>query len=651
MSLFGTGRKEGITAVLVLMALVVVQHAPAVWDGGDRDAAHPFVEGLLQAGAAFREGGWPTWNATVGVDGTFRAQGVDRFYPLYWPMALGLATLAWTTVAHAALASVLSYRMLRALAASRYSAFLGAGLFSMGWFLTCAFGAPREAFAACWLPWIVTCAWNLLFPRRRAPSAVLLGLACTMPFLTGGLATAWMGVALGALCVLAGLLRIDRADRRTTALHALAAGSFTFFCTAPLWSPWLAASGSAPRIGGTEPLPVAGLLGLAVPDLFGESGVAVTAPIAAMRAEAQVSAFALYPGALVLMVALLGLLRPKRTWIPLFWICVVGLALVLSIEHPLTRALHRALPDLGAHPAAPLAVFHLGVVILVALGLENFFDAPRARPLALPIVATSMLVGSATVAAALVSGTAASLLAELDVPDRDAWIGRAHAVAPRVLLAGAALASVFLAWQRLGVLRLKRLVAILALGEVLILGMARHADRADFQQTVAQRVEAPGRDPQTLLGAAPPGSAIQPSAQASPSFATSYRTLDRRPTAAEVRSQSTLLVEAPDVGFGSSTAIVETLAPGSARRSLTFEPAPTTRLLLVPSHHDEGWEARTDRGTADVYRAHRTLMAVAIPAEATRVDLVYREPGLARGLALAAFGVVLALGLLVCQRR
>ncbi|MGA0870843.1 MAG: hypothetical protein ACO3UM_18090, partial [Planctomycetota bacterium] len=125
--------------------------------------------GLRPAGAAVRAGGWPTWNATVGVDGTFRAQGVDRFYPLYWPMALGLATLAWTTVAHAALASVLSYRMLRALAASRYSAFLGAGLFSMGWFLTCAFGAPREAFAACWLPWIVTCAWNLLFPRRRAP--------------------------------------------------------------------------------------------------------------------------------------------------------------------------------------------------------------------------------------------------------------------------------------------------------------------------------------------------------------------------------------------------------------------------------------------------------------------------------------------------
>ncbi len=648
MSLFGTGRKEGIAAVLVLIALVFVQHAPSCWWGAAGESTTvPFVRGLTQAGLAFRDGGWPAWNEAAGLGASFRESGVPLLYPPFWPVALGWLDLAWLCAMHAALACTLAYRMLRALSASRYSAFVGAGLYGLGWFLTCAWDAPQEAFAACWLPWIVTCAWNLLFPRRRAPSAVLLGLALVIPFLTGGVVTAWLGVALGTLCILVGLLRIDRIDRQPTALYAAAAGTIAVCGTAPVWGPWMATSGARPISAADGPIPVLGLLGLLSPDLFGEGGRPVTPAVADAREEAALSAFALYPGTLVLLIALLGFLRPKRTWIPLFWICITGLALVLSIEHPLTAGVHRAAPLLASHPAAPLALFHLGVVVLVALGLENFFDAPRARPLALPVAGSAMVVAAAVSAAALTLGHEGTL-SDLGVLRAGDWLADVRHASPRVLLAASALAITFLAWQRLGVLRLKRLVAVLAVGEVLILGLATHAQRVRaVEQTAALRVAA--QEP--WLGAAPPGSATAASTPRGASFVTGSRTLDRRPTAAEVRSEPDALIEAPHGDWEPSTAPVDVDRSSPNSKTLVFAPEEHTRLLLVSTTHHAGWQATTDRGPAPVLRADRSLQAVRVPAGATEVKLVYREPGLVAGIALAAFGSVLALGLLAFGRR
>ncbi|MDA0374861.1 MAG: hypothetical protein O2865_13840 [Planctomycetota bacterium] len=648
MSLFGTGRKEGIGAVLVLIALVIVQHAPSWWGVGAGETGSPFVQGLEQAAAAVRAGSWPSWNPLSGDGSRFAASGVARFYPPYWPLAFGWTTLAWICVAHAALAAALTYRMLRALAASRYSAFLGGGLYAMGWFLTCAWSSPREAFAACWLPWIVTCAWNLLFPRRRATSAVLLGAALTAPFLTGGTATAALGVALGGLCVVAGLFRIDRVDRGPTVAAAASALALAFLFTAPLWVPWLSAGAQASPTTADGPIPIAGLLGLASPDLFGESGSSVPDAIRAARDGAPDVAFALYPGGLVFLVALLGLLRPKRTWIPLFWICVAGLALVLVIEHPLTRAVHVVAPFLTEHPAAPLAVFHLGVVVLLALGLENFFDAPRARPLALPTASVTLLllVGAAT--ATLLLADPATLTAS-EGPEE--WLDRMRLTAPRVLMATAALALVFLTWQRHGVLRLKQLVAVLALGEVLILGLAHHAKSSPLARSAAGAPLA-GSEP-IEPGAAPPGSGPADPYGGSPRFAFVERTrdLDHRPTIAEVRASRDVLVEGSTSGCVPSRGLVEVVTDRPDRTVLRFEPANEPRLLLLRRTHDVGWVARDGRGEAALLRADRTHAAVVIPAGADSLSLTYREPGLALGLALAAFGSVLALGLLTFRRR
>jgi hypothetical protein len=645
LSLFGTGRKEGIGAVLVLIALVIVQHAPAWWGAATNDASDPFVLGLMEAGAAFREGGWPTWNHLAGDGAPFHTVGVSRFYPPYWPLALGWLPLAAVQTAHAALACVLAYRMLRALAASRYSAFVGAGLYGMGWFMTCALATPEEAFAACWLPWIVTCSWNLLFPRRRATSAVLLSAAVAIPFLTGGSATAWLGAALAALCILAGLLRIDRIDRRPTALHAAAAAGLAILFAAPVWLPtWASEAGHpAPSEGG--PIPVAGLLGLFSPDLFGESGANVPVTVAQARNEATDAAFALYPGALVLLIALLGFLRPKRTWIPLFWICITGLALVLTIDHPLTLAVHRLAPVLGRHPAASLAVFHLGVVVLLALGLENFFDAPRARPHAVPVAAASLLLGALAIGSILLLGTP-QLPGRLDL---DAWLEHATTVTPRALIAAGTLALVFASWQRLGVLRLKRLVAVLALGEVLILGAAHSAQRTLATEVASATPEADA----PLIGAAPPGGT-----QTRPSdtrrgfeFATRYRTLDRRPTPSEVRVSRDLLVESESSAWDPSTEAVEVLSVTPHTAQVQFEPASAPRLLVVRSTYAAGWTARTNQGPTRVLRADRSHQAIPVPAGADTLRLTYREPGLALGLALAASSVVFALGLLLFRRR
>ena len=207
--------------------------------------------------------------------------------------------------------------------------------------------------------------------RRRSGGAC----RCTT---TAAAVTAAASAASPATAVAAAASAAPLATAVAAAASALA---LAFLFTAPLWVPWLSAAAQASPTTADGPIPIAGLLGLASPDLFGESGSSVPDAIRAARDGAPDVAFALYPGGLVFLVALLGLLRPKRTWIPLFWICVAGLALVLVIEHPLTRAVHVVAPFLTEHPAAPLAVFHLGMVVLLALGLEHFSAAPSARPL------------------------------------------------------------------------------------------------------------------------------------------------------------------------------------------------------------------------------------------------------------------------------
>jgi len=79
--------------------------------------------------------------------------------------------------------------------------------------------------------------------------------------------------------------------------------------------------------------------------------------------------------------------------------------------------------------------------------------------------------------------------------------------------------------------------------------------------------------------------------------------------------------------------------------------ASATGLLVLPVTHDRGWQARVDGRPARVLRVNVAFCAVPLPAGAHRVELDYRPPGLAPGLALGACGLVLAAALWRGSRR
>lgn len=504
MSLFGTGRREGILAVLVLVVLAVVQHAPGLFFGHPRAAvdiarAAPaeltresatndvlLAPAMRQAGAVVRLGSPPTWNPFTRLGEPFAASGANWLYPPFWLLALdgGRGLLDLLLCLHAALACVLAYRMLRTLSASRYSAFVAGGIYGLGWSMTVALDRLPEAAAIAWLPLVIDATWRCLFERRRARSAALLGIALAVMFTTGGTATAWLGATLVVTFLAVGLLAINRVDR-SRALRAVGAGiGLCAAMTAPLWlHAWqyqdALATAATSAHGG---IPAATLAGLFVPGLFHEMGAYGNA----MRAGAEGAdpiTLALYPGAITLFVGLLGLLRPKRTRQSLYWLAIAGIGLVFAARGTVGDLPREVFGLLPYRPGAELVLFQLGACVLTALALENFFDAPRARLVAASVAAGLVLTISlaAVVTFLVVPHWGAGLLRSVLDLDGPAPARASSAVALAILtpaITGSLLAIVFLVWRRLGILRFKAAVAVIALGEVVVLSLV-HVPRTD----------------------------------------------------------------------------------------------------------------------------------------------------------------------------
>lgn len=527
MSLFGTGRKEGFLAVALLIALAVLQHAPGVLLGQPRGAVDPvamadgrsasatpisaeaatnqtiLLPGMRQAGEVVREGSWPLWNPYARLGEPFAVTGAPVQYPPFWPLMLegGARWLDLVLLLHTALACALAYRMLRVLSVSRYGAFIGGGMYGLGWFLTTALDRLPEAAAAAWLPWIIERIWRLLLATRRGPAAALLGVAVAVPFLTGGLATATLGALLGVCGTVVGLIAIEREERRPATRAAAMAFGIAALLTAPLWL-WALehASAIAPRPDTpVAHLQVGGLVALLAPGMFGELGGITTASMHEVNPGAESLELALYPGALTLFVALMGLLRPKRTRLALFWILIAGGALLLAIDGPIAELWRSALPFGDDRPGAILAIFHLATVVLVALGLENFFDAPRARRFAVPAAAGTVLAasGAALFGLWLAPEVGGKVLSTLVGPtgsdDLAATVEHVGRAALFPMVSGSVIAIAFLLWRRMGILRFKAVLAAVALGELCLLALT-HVPRVEqtTDPTLAQLLPASG---------------------------------------------------------------------------------------------------------------------------------------------------------------
>ena len=426
MSLFGTGRREAVLAVLLLVGLALIQNAPGLFAGQHRRVLRPselengtaavwpdaeiatnevqLIPSMREAGRVAATGTLPTWNPNARLGEPFAATGAPILYPPFWLFAWlssgwVVDLLCWF---HAALACVFGYRFLRALPVSRYAACIAAGGYGLGWFSAVAANRLPEAAAAAILPWVLECTWRCLFATRRSAPAFGLALGTTLMFATGGTSTAWLGVALAAALWTTALGSIDRADRGRAALAWVGGITLAVCMTAPAWLAWIesAPAFAAPTATAGPALSVGGLFGILVPGLFGELGAATPLSIRDWRGSADPIQHALYPGALALAIVLMAILRPKRNLLSLFWVAAAGIALLISLDGAPARFLTGWMPATALRPGAGLGVFHLAMTVLVAFGVEGFLDAPHQRRFALPVA--SWVTLAACVAGAVV---------------------------------------------------------------------------------------------------------------------------------------------------------------------------------------------------------------------------------------------------------
>lgn len=162
MSLYGSGRREGILTTLAIATLVMVVHVLGSWFAPDH------TEGLL---AALRSAAIP------------------------------------------ALAGILCYRCLRAFGRSRYAGFLTGTAYALSpWFVAFAL-VPREQVAAALAPLALEAVARLNWPAQRYRWAPWAGFCLAAPFAAGPAVTALFAAAL-ALALLWRTCVRDDAEQR-----------------------------------------------------------------------------------------------------------------------------------------------------------------------------------------------------------------------------------------------------------------------------------------------------------------------------------------------------------------------------------------------------------------------------------------------------
>ena len=174
MSLYGTGRKEGILSACAIFLLSALVHAAAAWQG-------------LQ----------PTYSG-------------------------------WVTALAGGLGGALTYRFLRAQGRSRYASFLGGCAYGMSPLFAGLVDAPRDQFAAALVPLGLEAVARCHTQRTRRTWLPWLGLCMALPFAVGMTVVSVLALTLGlgtlAVVVLHSGSGAERFPR-TMLLVTLAAGA------------------------------------------------------------------------------------------------------------------------------------------------------------------------------------------------------------------------------------------------------------------------------------------------------------------------------------------------------------------------------------------------------------------------------------------
>ena len=185
MSLYGTGRSEGIGTVVLMVCTTALVHCL----------------GALQA---------------VGPNG----------FDL-------LACLA--SAALPALGGMLCYRFLRAMGRSRFAGFLAGTAYAMSPWLCAIATAPREQFAAAVAPLALEAAFRCGLPAQRGAWLPWLALCMAVPFLAGPTVVAPLVTGLVLVQLVRAVAGSDLGDRRPVAHRLFASLGLAAVAAASLW--------------------------------------------------------------------------------------------------------------------------------------------------------------------------------------------------------------------------------------------------------------------------------------------------------------------------------------------------------------------------------------------------------------------------------
>jgi hypothetical protein len=167
MSLFGTGRREGIVAVCAIGLLTALVHVAAAWR-------------------------------------------LDE-----------LCEQAWVTAFAGAVGGMWTYRFLRVQGRSRYAAFLGGIAYGMSPLFSGLVGTPREQLAAAFVPLGLEAIGHCDRPTSRRTWLPWIGLSLALPFVVGVTVVATLATALGLGMLAVTILRSGRGDGRVPLLPVL----------------------------------------------------------------------------------------------------------------------------------------------------------------------------------------------------------------------------------------------------------------------------------------------------------------------------------------------------------------------------------------------------------------------------------------------
>ena len=330
----------------------------------------------------------PWWNpyTGIGVPLAGELQPGAFFLPFNLLLLLKEGVL-WQRISMQIIAGLATYALLRELGLSRLAAFLGGALFAVNGVIA---WTPGPAAVYCSSPFLPCLLWGIeraRKPRQGAASILAIGLAIAWSILCGFPEPAYIS---GLLALAWGIYRLTSAPARWVfARRALSGFAFGLLVTAPLliaFVDYLLQSDSFDvhkKVGMS--MPWASLPETVIPYVYGPLNVLVD----------TWGSFGGYTGALVLVMALVGVMRKSADrglrlllliWVLLCWARNFGVQpITVIIDHlPL---LNRAIffRYVGAS-------WILALTILAAYGLDEFLHTTPRRRNGFAIVMILLLV-------------------------------------------------------------------------------------------------------------------------------------------------------------------------------------------------------------------------------------------------------------------